>query len=67
MSSEEENIKIIQEWYRTIVKFKLKIYNQINSDINNIYYLISSCMRRIHNSFILDILSQNKYNTYMIN
>jgi len=65
----EENIKdiiIIQNWYRNIVKFKIKIFKQINADLNSLYYLINSCMTQIHDNLILDIFSKNKYNSYMI-
>ena len=50
-----------------IIKSKIKDRNYINKILNNIYSLIYGIMKRIYNSFLLGIINQYDYNSYMSN
>ena len=50
-----------------LVKDKIFLKNFINLELNNQYNIIYGVMKRIHSNFLLGIINQYDYNSYMNN
>ena len=59
--SDISKIKIIQRNLRS----RLEKIKNINDRMNRLYNIIYGIMKRIHNNFILGIIDQFEYNSYM--
>ena len=51
--------------FQNIVKKKIKIKRELNLELNTLYNIIYGMMTRIYHSFLLSILNQYDYNSYM--
>ena len=51
--------------FQNIVKKKIKIKRELNLELNSFYNLIYGIMTRIYHSFLLGIINQYDYNSYM--
>ena len=59
--SDIQKIKIIQRNLRN----RLNDVKQVNDKMNRLYNIMYGIMKRIHNNFILGIIDQFEYNSYM--
>ena len=48
-----------------MVKDKIYLKNFLNLELNNQYNIIYGVMKRIHSNFLLNIINQYDYNSYM--
>ena len=48
-----------------LVKDKLYLKSFLNAELNNQYNIIYGIMKRIHSNFLLGIINQYDYNSYM--
>ena len=64
--NQSKAILIIQRWYKNKIKDRQENIKTINKEFDIIYNLIYSMMNRVNESFNNGIISQNKYNSNMI-